>query len=187
MSIASNFRTFHGLLSEGKYGALSWKILSKILPGSARNMIYFSLRRKYSPLISAHKSTELLTPGGGYDGKIWRLWLQGEDNAPEVCKACLRSLRYWHSDKKIITLDKNNISDYIDLPGYIIDKHEKGIISHTHFSDIIRAELLTQHGGTWIDATVYCTGRKFGDIMRLPLFVYQMKIFSCIASIGLKM
>ena len=119
---------------------------------------------------------------GGYDGRIWRLWLQGEENAPEVCKACLRSLRYWHSDKKIITLDKNNISDYIDLPGYIIDKYEKGIISHTHFSDIIRAELLTQHGGTWIDATVYCTGRKFGDIMRLPLFVYQTKSYSCVAS-----
>ena len=66
MSIASKFRTFGGLLSEGKYGALSWKILSKILPErSVRNMIYFSLRRKYSPLISAHKSTELLTPGGG--------------------------------------------------------------------------------------------------------------------------
>lgn len=65
MSIASKFRTFCGLLSEGKYGALSWKILSKILPGSARNMIYFSLRRKYSPLISAHKSAELLSRGGG--------------------------------------------------------------------------------------------------------------------------
>lgn len=86
-------------------------------------------------------------------------------------------MRYWHSDKKIITLDKNNISDYIDLPGYIIDKYEKGIIPHPQFSDLIRAELLIRHGGIWIDATVYCTGRKFEDIMRLPFFVFQDKGF----------
>ncbi len=79
-------------------------------------------------------------------------------------------MHFWCPDKKIITLDQYNISDYISLPGYIIDKHNRGIISHTHFSDIIRAELLIQHGGTWIDSTVFCTGRKFTEFMQLPLF-----------------
>jgi hypothetical protein len=30
------------------------------------------------------------------------------------------------------------------------------MITLTHFSDIIRAELIRKYGGIWIDATVYC-------------------------------
>ena len=55
-------------------------------------------------------------------------------------------------------------------------------MTRTHFSDLVRCQLLIEHGGTWIDSTVYCTGRKFEDIMRLPLFVFQMKSFACVNS-----
>ena len=34
----------------------------------------------------------------------------------------------------------------------------KGIISHTHLSDIIRIALLATYGGLWLDSTVLCTG-----------------------------
>lgn len=35
---------------------------------------------------------------------------------------------------------------------------EKGIITNTHFSDLLRIELLINHGGLWLDATTYLTG-----------------------------
>ena len=55
-----------------------------------------------------------------------------------------------------------------------MDKLHKGIITRTHFSDILRLELLIQNGGTWIDATVFCSG---GDIpkymMEDEFFIFQ--------------
>ena len=47
--------------------------------------------------------------------------------------------------------------DYIDLPCHIVKKVESGMISLTHFSDILRAKLISEYGGLWIDATVLCT------------------------------
>ena len=182
-SPAQKIRKFRRLLSEGRYKEILRRVFFKVTSVKIiENAIYSHLHRKYSTFISAHVSENLPSSGAGHENIIWRLWLQGEDNEPELCKACLKSLRLWHPEKKIITLDANNISDYIALPEYIIRKHEKGIIPHAHFSDIIRAELLTKYGGTWIDSTVYCTGRNFEDVTRLPLFVFQMKSFTCIAS-----
>ena len=90
-----------------------------------------------------------------------------------MCKACLRSLRRWHSDKKIITLNSQNIHEYTKLPDYIIENYRKGIISPTNYSDLIRLQLLIEHGGTWIDSRIFCTGRKFEFIMHLPFFFFR--------------
>ena len=111
--------------------------------------------------------------GGGHKNVIWWFWYQGVDEAPDICKACLASLRRWHPDKEIITLDKNNLQQWVTLPDYIDRKHEKGIISHTHYSDIVRLQLLIEHGGTWIDSTVLCTGRNYEYLMHLPLFFFR--------------
>ena len=85
----------------------------------------------------------------------------------------MRSFRRWRPDKKIIVLDSQNLREYITLPDYINEKHEKEIISHTHYSDLVRLQLLIEHGGTWIDSTAYCTGRKFEHVMHLPLFLFH--------------
>lgn len=49
----------------------------------------------------------------------------------------------------------DNYKEYISLPKFIIKKFEKGIISYTAFSELIRLELLSVYGGIWIDATVF--------------------------------
>ncbi len=103
---------------------------------------------------------------------IWWCWLQGEEKAPELCKQCLNSLRRHYSDYKIIVITNENLSDYIEFPNYIKDKYEKGIITRTHYSDLIRVQLLVQYGGTWIDSSVYCTGRS-SKIEDSSFFVYK--------------
>ena len=50
---------------------------------------------------------------------------------------------------------EKNLNDYVVIPEYIINKVKSGIISFTHFSDIVRLSLLAEHGGLWIDSTVY--------------------------------
>ena len=56
-------------------------------------------------------------------------------------------------------ITKDNWKQYMKLPKHITEKVENGQITLTHFSDIIRAELIRQYGGVWIDATVFCNKR----------------------------
>lgn len=84
---------------------------------------------------------------------VWWCWLQGIDNAPEIVKVCYRSLQ--KLGRKIIVLDEESIPQYAELPGYVTEKYRKGIISKTHYTDLVRLELLTRRGGTWIDATTW--------------------------------
>lgn len=106
--------------------------------------------------------------------KVWICWFQGEKNAPELVKACTNSIRMNLSDREIVFLTDDNISDYIQLPEYIIAKRKKGIIGAAHYSDLIRIELLCKYGGLWVDATVLCTSHDmFEEISDLRLFVYK--------------
>jgi len=108
-------------------------------------------------------------------GKIWFCWLDGLDGAPDVVKWCYYFLKD-NMKRDVIVLTKENINEYVTLPDYIIKKYEDGLINKTHFSDLLRLELLTEYGGTWIDATVLCT-RKEKDIpdfyLNSELFLFQ--------------
>jgi len=90
---------------------------------------------------------------------VWQLWLQGVEKAPDVVKMCMKSVDKYCSEFEIIRLDENNIHNFIELPDFIINKKRKGIISNTHYSDIVRVYLLEKYGGIWIDATVLLTGK----------------------------
>lgn len=103
---------------------------------------------------------------------IWWCWLQGEENAPVLCRKCLDSLRKNYPDYQINIVTSKNLYDYIDFPEYIKEKYSTGVITHTHFSDLIRAQLLIKYGGIWIDSSVYCTGRS-EYIEQSPFFVYK--------------
>lgn len=114
----------------------------------------------------------LINGTGEYSNKVWWCWLQGEENAPPLQKQCLKSLKRHLKDRDIIVITSENLYNYIDLPGFIRNKYEKGIISNTHFSDLVRLQLLIKYGGTWIDSTAYCTGYD-KDLFDKPLFVYK--------------
>lgn len=89
---------------------------------------------------------------------IWIMWWQGYDNMPPIVKACFDSVKTHISENvKIILLTKDNYSDYVKIPDYIIDKVEKKIITLTHLSDIIRMACIAENGGIWLDATIYVT------------------------------
>lgn len=90
-----------------------------------------------------------------YKKYIWTLWWQGEEQAPDVVKLCFDSMRKHANGAKLVILDQQNIRNYIRLPRNIEEKFVDGGISITHLSDIIRFELLYQHGGLWLDSTIF--------------------------------
>ncbi len=101
---------------------------------------------------------------------IWFCWLQGYEAMPDIVSKCYERVKKFHSDKKIIFIDSNSYSNYINIPNYIVDKWNKGLISHAHFSDIIRTSLLAEFGGTWIDSTTYLTSA-------IPDYVFDGRMF----------
>lgn len=138
-----------------------------------KNWIFCTyLKAKYKRFLANYKRIENKTHE--YSDYVWWCWLQGEENAPDLCKACLRSIRTECPEKEIIVITENNYSDYVSFPDFIIEKYQKGLISKTHFSDLLRLQLLITHGGTWIDSTCYLT-EKPDYIFDNPLFVFQNK------------
>ena len=107
--------------------------------------------------------------------KIWTIWLQGEESAPELVKACFRSIRR-HCKQELVVLDDTNIFDYITLPREIVKKYKQGKIKHAHFADICRVELLYEHGGIWMDATCFVTGAIPDWLIEQDFFVYMYDV-----------
>lgn len=100
------------------------------------------------------------------------IWFQGEDKAPELIKACFRSMRR-HLKQELVVLDENTLFDWITLPDFIIEKWKAGKISHAHFCDICRIELLYEHGGIWLDATDYVTAPVPDYILKEDFFLFM--------------
>lgn len=106
---------------------------------------------------------------------IWIMWMQGMENAPEIVKKCYGSICRNKPDKyDIVLLTMKNISKYIKLPSYVMEKYDMGIITATHLSDIIRIEILGAYGGCWIDATVFC-GNSIPEYMLSDMFFFKLE------------
>ena len=106
------------------------------------------------------------------DERIWSIWLQGEDRAPEIVKSCLASIRR-HCSQQLVVLDEKTIFDYISLPETIVEKYRAGKIRAAHFADICRIELLHRYGGYWMDATCFVTAPVPEFIADQDFFVFM--------------
>ena len=108
------------------------------------------------------------------DGRvIWMYWKQGLENAPTIVKKCISSVKANKGDKQLIILNEKNVSDYVNFPDFIEEKHKKGIIGEAHYSDLLRIQLLIQYGGIWIDATCYMSDSFPEVIEKTPFFMFS--------------
>lgn len=145
----------------------------EILRLAVNNKILGKLRKKYRKTIARFQADYVQQPQER-SNKVWMCWLQGMDTAPALVQACYASLQKHLPDRQIILLTEENYKSYVTFPTHVQQKIDSGIISKTHFSDLLRLELLIQHGGTWVDATVFCSGGQIPEYMlNTDLFVYQ--------------
>lgn len=102
--------------------------------------------------------------------KVWIIWFQGLENAPDIVKACFHSIKKYYSAWEINVITSENLFSFVSLPKHIVDKWKSGVISNTHFSDIVRLELLNKYGGLYMDATMYAS-------MEMPQFIKNKDFF----------
>lgn len=107
-----------------------------------------------------------------YQGKVWLCWWQGIDNAPALVQRCVESIQRNVKEHDVIILTDENYRRYVDIPDWIVDKYRNGVFSRTHFSDILRYCLLSQHGGLWLGATFFCA-HPLDDYLDMPLFTIK--------------
>lgn len=104
---------------------------------------------------------------------VWCCWFQGLDNAPEIVKCCVNSIK--QLGRKMVLLTEYNVRDYVFLPDYIWIKYREGTILPAHLSDLVRLELLTTRDGIWIDATTWISGTEhiLPILDEKPIFMYR--------------
>lgn len=161
---------------------LSWYLhASKVCMWAFRkkkHLIMSFLNENFSESILKYNNTvlpdEIISSN---DYRIWVFWAQGISNAPELVKACNKNLNNLNSGR-VVNIDLQNLNEYIEIPDEIFKKIDRGIISLTHLSDIVRFKLLSKYGGVWLDST--CWVNK-----ELPSWLYEQDFFS-VKSEGLK-
>lgn len=135
---------------------------------------YFCL--KYKKKIKKAHSELLQTKHECYSSNerlIFSLWLQGEENAPDLVKRCFSQIRSIYGNR-LVVLNEKTISQYATIPSFILEKFRKGIIGFAHYSDIVRTSVLLEHGGVWMDSTCYLISPIPDSIMNSSFFVFKM-------------
>lgn len=136
-----------------------------------REYCYKKLKKKYVDLVK--NSNYVLETKNEISNYIWICWFQGYDNAPDLVKRCIDSVRKFFPKYEIIIISLENFKDFVEIHPKIVKKFQKGIISYAHFSDILRLELLIKYGGLWIDSTVLVTDKPKKSFFDNELFVYK--------------
>ena len=142
------------------------------------NKIQKKYTKKYSRLMVNEKelfAKSVGQPNGIVFKKrpIWFCWLQGLNQAPEIVQFNYANLISKFGENRVHLVSSDNVLEFIQLPDYIINKWKNGIISNTHFSDIIRLQLLVQNGGIWIDSTVLVSCKELPNYLFDDIFFFQ--------------
>lgn len=137
--------------------------------GSNQRMRSWYFRRHYGYLVEEYKAAAI--PTGQNDGPVWMFWWQGEESMPPIVRKCY-DLAVAHAPEghPVILLTERNCRDYAYIPEYIINKVRRKAITLTHFSDILRVSLLWEHGGVWMDATMYTAAEMPAAVFSKPFF-----------------
>ncbi len=92
-------------------------------------------------------------PPSSFPKKLFLVWFQGWDRAPEVVTRCRRSWECHNPTWEIHFLDNTNLAGYVALDDF---SHLPESLPPSELADIVRIHLLKQYGGVWADATCFC-------------------------------
>jgi len=101
--------------------------------------------------------------------KVWSMFWQGEENAPELFKICIESAKR-HTNKDVVVLSKDNYKKYFDIPEYMLNKYREGKMIVQHICDFMVVSILATHGGYFTGATVWNSQDIPEDVLKAPFY-----------------
>lgn len=165
--------TYIGLLRRKGFRTCLYNLVTLLCEPSLRHSR--KLYKDYRELILSPLSTTNTPSQIGKNAPVWFCWLQGIENAPRLVQVCYTSVQKYCADRPVHLITGENMSDFVTLPDYIMQKYHTGIIPPAQFSDILRLALLVKYGGIWIDSTVLLTAPLPRYITHGSFFFYQNK------------
>ena len=108
---------------------------------------------KKSGLDKKYRDVDLtkLNPIGN---RVWIYWYTGFETAPALIKKCVEEAKKV-KDIDLILLDKNNFKEYFAFDDNLKKLVDEGKVPHEKLANIVRTQLISRHGGTWCDATLF--------------------------------
>lgn len=88
--------------------------------------------------------------------RVWAFWYDGFESAPAIVKKCICIMKR-QKGIDLVLIDKTNLEKHFHFEGNIRHLFESGKITIQTLSDIIRCQLIKNHGGFWFDATLFLT------------------------------
>lgn len=163
------------------------QILKRIyywIPAVSKKDSFFVERRRHHKFLkfcakySKSPNSPLIQPvcDAQLNKTVWLFWYQGFDKAPDIVKACVKSIQHYYDGWNIVFLDKSNLYDFVSFDSNIVGKIENGSISITHLSDLVRLYLLVAYGGVWIDSTCYATSNIPKEVEECGLFFFKQAV-----------
>lgn len=87
--------------------------------------------------------------------RLFMYWADGFEAAPRIVQLCVESWKRQNPDFDVVLLDDTNLREWLDPEVYLrADSLAKLTIQK--YSNLVRAGLLSEHGGLWADATLFC-------------------------------
>lgn len=140
-----------------------------------KNMFY----NKYKNIAELYFKKNDEMPKINEKSNIYFFWWQGiNDNTPKEIIQNLNSVKKNCGKHKVVVITKDNVKDYVEISDNIYNNLNKGNMTITHFSDILRTKLLSTYGGIWSDASFYWKKPLPKYIYNLPLFTIKHGLYS---------
>ena len=103
---------------------------------------------------------------------VFIYWAQGFDSAPPIVRSCVASFRKAFGSR-VVEISDEVLAMYVDIdPMQTLRVGE----NRTHFSDVLRMELLARYGGVWVDATCLAgpgIASFVDESLRTPFFAHD--------------
>jgi len=158
------------------FAVLIQRSIGRVFSGGKKNinikakLIPLFFARKYLPLIENLQEKKISTETPEI---MWQFW----DNptgkiTPEIVKSSIKSVENFKGNFEHKILNNSTIANYSDLPGFVFDRLKNKKIAYAHFADLLRLNLLKNHGGIWMDATCFMTNFIPEQIKKQDFFVF---------------
>ncbi|MDE5678607.1 capsular polysaccharide synthesis protein [Phocaeicola sp.] len=153
--------------------ASGWNIKSmEIFRHTANLRVYLYIKKRYWKEFDSINLNKFKGKRE-FCNKVWVCWFQGMEQAPLIVRYCYEQMKRNLKNEEVVLITDKNMERYVQFPDYIVRKYRSGVITRTHLTDLLRLELLTRYGGTWIDSTVLCTGELPDFVTHSELFFYR--------------
>lgn len=159
-------------------GRVGLSKISKSLRKKKDQYISDYLQKKLQPILEKYKDHDM---GGSFtaNAPIWVCWWDGIEVAPALVQQCVQSIKANAGAHEVIFITKDNYGKYVHVPPHILSRMETKQMGLAHFADYLRVSLLKEHGGLWLDATIFCSQTIPEAYFSVPFFTCRSKEQEC--------